>query len=44
MRKYLSFFGASNDEYIDEMAKISVQKVYEYFENKKKEKSYITRY
>ena len=39
-----SFFGSSNDEYIDEMAKISIQKVYEYFENKKKEKSYITRY
>ena len=40
----ISFFGSSNDEYIDEMAKVSVQKVYQYFENKKKEKSYITRY
>ena len=39
-----SFFGSSNDEYIDEMAKISVQKVYKYFENKKKEKTYITQY
>ena len=39
-----SFFGSSNDEYIDEMAKISVQKVYKYFENKKKEKLYITPY
>lgn len=40
----ISFFGSSNEEYIDEMAKVSVQKVYQYFENKKKEKSYITRY
>ena len=40
----ISFFGSSKDEYIDEMAKVSVQKVYQYFENKKKEKSYITRY
>lgn len=40
----ISFFGSSNEEYIDEMAKVSVQKVYQYFENKKKEKSYITRF
>jgi len=40
----ISFFGSSNEEFIDEMAKVSVQKVYQYFENKKKEKSYITRY
>ena len=39
-----SFFGSSNEEYIDEMAKISVQKVYKYFEIKKKEKTYITQY
>jgi len=40
----ISFFGSSNDEYIDEMAKVTVQKVYQYFETKKKEKLYITRY
>ena len=40
----ISFFGSSNDEFNDEMAKVAVQKVYQYFENKKKEKSYITRY
>lgn len=39
-----SFFGSSNDEYIDDMARMSVQKVYRYFENKKKEKTYITQY
>lgn len=43
-QEIISFFGSSNDEYIEEMAKISVQKVYQYFENKKKEKSYLTRY
>jgi hypothetical protein len=43
-QEIFSFFGSSNEEHIDEMAKISVQKVYQYFENKKKEKSYITRY
>lgn len=39
-----SFFGSSNEEYIDEMAIISVRKVSQYFEIKKKQKSYITRY
>jgi hypothetical protein len=43
-QEIFSFFGSSKEEHIDEMAKISVQKVYQYFENKKKEKSYITRY
>ena len=43
-QEIISFFSNSNDDYIDEMAKTSVQKVYQYFENKKKEKTYITRY
>jgi hypothetical protein len=36
------FFAYPNEEYIEEMAKQSVQRVYKYFENKKKEKSYIS--
>ena len=36
------FFAYPKEEYIEEMAKISVQRVYKYFENKKKEKSYIS--
>lgn len=43
-KEIISFFGSSNDEYIDEMAKASVQKVYQYFENKKKENLYLSRY
>ena len=36
------FFAYPKEEYIEEMAKISVQRVYKYFESKKKEKSYIS--
>jgi hypothetical protein len=36
------FFAYPNEEYIEEIAKQSVQRVYKYFENKKKEKSYIS--
>jgi len=39
-----SFFGSSNDEYIYDMVEIVGKEVYQYFENKKKEKSYITRF
>ncbi|MBT8393852.1 MAG: hypothetical protein HKO81_05945 [Flavobacteriaceae bacterium] len=38
------FFAYPNEEYIEEMAKQSVQRVYKYFENKKKEKLYISPY
>lgn len=38
------FFAYPNEEYIEEIAKISVQRVYKYFENKKKEKLYISQY
>lgn len=36
------FFAYPKEEYIEEMAKISVQRVYKYFESRKKEKSYIS--
>ncbi len=40
----IEFFARSNEEYLDEMAKISIQRVSKYFEIKKKQKSYITQY
>ena len=40
----LEFFAQPNEEYIEQMSKISLQKVYKYFKNKEKEKSYITQY
>ena len=40
--KLAEFFAYPNEEYIEEMAKQSVQRVYRYFENKKKQKSYIS--
>jgi hypothetical protein len=38
------FFARPNEEYIEEMAKLTVQRVYKYFEIRKKEKSYISQY
>lgn len=38
------FFARPNEEYIEQMSKISLRKVYKYFQNKEKEKSYITQY
>lgn len=38
------FFARPNEEYIDQMSKISMQKVYKYFQKKQKDKSYITQY
>ena len=38
------FFSRPNEEYIEQMAKLTVQRVYKYFENRKKQKSYISPY
>lgn len=38
------FFAYPKEEYIEEMAKLSIQRVYKYFESKKKQKLYISQY
>ena len=38
------FFARPNEEYIEEISKVTMQKVYKYFQKKEREKSYITRY
>ncbi len=40
----IEFFARPNEEYIEEMAKLTLQRVYKYFEIRKKEKSYISQY
>ncbi len=38
------FYTRPNNEYLESMSKVAVQKIYKYFQNKKKEKTYITQY
>lgn len=38
------FFAKPNEEYIEEISKYAMQKVYKYFQKKEREKSYITQY
>lgn len=40
----MEFFARPNEEYLEQMAKYTVQRVYEYFQNRKKQKSYISQY
>ncbi len=38
------FYTRPNNEFLESMSKVALQKVYKYFQNKKKEKAYITQY